>query len=282
MKRRTFIGRHVRLGQTALHTALLAGTGLTLFPLLVMVGMAAKDPAQIYARFWNWPAPIRWENFAFGLRVTVKYLFNSLAVSGATCVLTLVVALFAAYAFSVLRFRGQRSFFAAIIALMMVPGILTLVPLFLTVRQLGLLNSYAGLVWPQVAASLPIAIFLMKHFFDEIPRDLFDTARIDGAREWQILRHVVLPLSMPIVSTVAIINVLGSWNNYVWPLLVVRDEALRTIPLGLAFLDTEFYLRLRPGMSMAAYTMASIPMVLFFLFAMKTFIKGMTSGAIKG
>jgi len=274
--------RRLTPSQLLLHVVLVVGTGLTMFPFAIMLSMAAKDPAQIYARFWNWPRPIRWENFAFGLKVTLKYLFNSALVSGATCVLTIIIAMLAAYAFSVHRFRFQRLLFMAIISLMMVPGILMLVPLFLTVRDLGLLNSYSGLILPQAAGSLAIAIFLMKNFFDQVPRDLFDTARIDGAREWQILTHVVFPLSAPIISTVAIINVLSSWNNYVWPLLVVRDEALRTIPLGLAFLDTEFYLRFKPGMSMATYTVASIPMVVFFLFAMKTFVKGMTSGALKG
>ncbi len=157
-----------------------------------------------------------------------------------------------------------------------------LVPLFLTVRQLGMLNHYSGLILPQVAGSLAMAIFLLKNFFDEIPRDFFDSARIDGAREWQVLQHIVLPMSKPIISTVAIVNVLGSWNNYVWPLLAVRDEALRTIPLGLAFLDTEYYLRFEPGKTMATYAMASVPMVVFFLCAVKTFIKGLAGGAIKG
>jgi ABC-type glycerol-3-phosphate transport system permease component len=275
-------GRTISVSQVCVHLALIAGAFVTMFPFYIMLSMAAKDPAQIYAKFWQLPSPIRWENLLFGLQVTMKYFLNSLLVSGAVCVLTIVVAMLAAYAFGVHRFRGRNLLYAAIISLMMVPGILTLIPLFLTVRKLGMLNHYSGLILPQVAGSLVIAIFLLKNFFAEIPKDLFDSARIDGAQEWQVLWHVVLPLSTPILSTVAILNVLGSWNNYVWPLLVVRDEAMRTIPLGLAFLDTEYYLRLRPGMSMATYAMASVPMVLFFLFAMKTFIKGMVSGAIKG
>lgn len=264
------------------HAALVAGSALTLFPFAVMVSMAAKDPAQIYARFWGLPSPIRWENFVFGGRVTLTYLLNSVIVSGGVCAGTLAVAMLAAYAFSVHRFRGRNALYSAIIVLLMVPGMLLLVPLFLTVRDLGLLNSHGGLILPQIAGSLAIAVFLMRNFFDQLPRDLFDTARIDGAREWQVLGHVVLPLSTPIVSTVAIINVLASWNNYVWPLLVVRDAGLRTIPLGLAFLETEYYLRLRPGAMMATYTMASVPMLLLFLAAMRTFMKGMTQGALKG
>lgn len=270
------------LSQSLLHAALAALAMLSVFPLGVMAMMAAKDPAQLYARFWSFPSPIRWDNFAFGFTVSTKYVLNSVGVSFAVCVGTLLFGMLSAYAFSVLRFRGRNLLYTAVIALMMVPGILMLVPLFLTTRELRLMNSYWGLILPQIAGGLPMAIFLFRNFFEEVPRALFDTARIDGAREWQVLAHIVVPLSLPVVSTVAIINVLGSWNSYIWPLLVVRDEALRTIPLGLAFAETEYYLRLDPGKSMATFTMASIPMVVCFMFAMKTFIKGMSSGAIKG
>ena len=274
--------RHGKVSQGLLHATLGMLALISLFPLVVMVMMAAKDPAQLYARFWSLPSPIRWDNFSFGFVVSMKYVLNSVGVSLAVCVGTLLAGMLTAYAFSVLRFRGQHLLYTAVIALMMVPGILMLVPLFLTTRELGLMNSYWGLILPQIAGSLPMAVFLFRNFFEEVPHALFDTARIDGAREWQVLAHIVVPLSLPIVSTVAIINVLGSWNSYIWPLLVVRDEALRTIPLGLAFAETEYYLRLDPGKSMATFAMASIPMVVCFMFAMKTFIKGMASGAIKG
>ncbi len=270
-----------RIGQFLVNGSLFVASFVTMLPFIVMLNMALKDPAQIYARFWSFPSPIRWANLLFGAKVTLRYIANSLFVSAGVCLLTLAGGLLAAYAFSVHRFPGRRTLYIAVIALMMVPGILMLVPLFLTTRTLGLLNTYAGMILPQAAGSLALAVFLLRGFFDELPRDFFDTARIDGAREWRILAHIVLPLSMPIISTVAIVNILASWNNYVWPLLVVRDASLRTIPLGLAFVDTEFYLRLKPGKMMAAYAMASLPMVVFFLAAMKTFIQGMTSGALK-
>jgi ABC-type glycerol-3-phosphate transport system permease component len=268
--------------QVPAHTALLILVFLSLMPFLMMLLISAKDPAQLFTNFWGLPSPVRWNNYLFGIDVVSQYIANSILVSGATCLLTVAVAAPAAYALSRMRFAGRRMVYMAIIALLMVPGVFMLVPLFLTVRGLGLLNSYPGLILPQVAGSLPIALFLFHGFFADLPRDLFDAARIDGAAEWRVLLHVVVPLSIPIVSTVAILNVLASWNNYLWPLISVRDEALRTLPLGLAFLWTEQDLRFFPGKEMAAYVIGTLPLLICFLFAMRPFMKGLSSGALKG
>lgn len=220
------------LKQILINAIAMALVAVTIFPFLIMLLMAAKDSAQLYARFWAFPNPIRWENFAFGAFVTYRYILNSVTVSAFVCLGTIVCGMFAAYAFSVLRFPGRKLLYASTISLMMVPGILMLVPLFLTVRTLGLLNSYTGLILPQIAGGIAMAVFFFRNYFDTVPKDLFDSARIDGAREWQILLHVVFPLSLPIISTVAVVNILGSWNNYIWPLLVVRDASLRTPSLS--------------------------------------------------
>lgn len=268
--------------QLSLHAILIILAFLSLVPFLVMLLISAKDPAQLFTRFWGLPDPIRWENYLFGWQVVSKYVLNSIVVSAATCAVTIAIAAPAAYATSRMTFFGRRFVYFAIIALLMVPGVFMLVPLFLTVRGLGLLNSYPGLILPQVAGSLPIAIFLFHGFFSDLPNDLFDAARIDGAPEWRVLAHVVVPLSIPIVSTVAVLNVLASWNNYLWPLISVRDEALRTLPLGLAFLWTEQDLRFFPGKEMAAYVIGAVPLLLCFLVAMRPFMKGLSSGALKG
>jgi len=163
----------------------------------------------------------------------------------------------------------------------MIPSALLLVPLFLVCRELGLLDTTLGLVLPQAAGALPLAILLLRSFFEELPRDLFDAARIDGASELRVLWHVVVPLSLPVFSTVAILNLLSSWNNYIWPLLTVQSESLRTLPLGLAFLMFEQDLKFEPGKLMAAYLMASLPLLILFLFLTRPFVKGLTSGALK-
>ena len=269
--------------QWMLHATLVALSLLTLFPLAIMVLLSLKDRAQIYGQFWSLPNPIRWENLADGVGLTLQYIWNSVVVSGGVVVLVVVCGALAAYAFVQLKYPGWRAIYTSIISLLMIPGILVLVPLYLTTRNLNLLNSYTGLILPQVAGFLPFAIFLFKTFFEQLPKDLFDSARIDGASEWTVLASVVVPLSKPIVSTVVVLNLLSSWNNYVWPLVVVRDEALRTIPLGLVFLFTELNLNNypKPGLEMACYLVASLPMLIAFFFAMRTFMQGITSGALK-
>ncbi len=266
-----------------LHLTLVILSILTLFPFLMMALIASKDRVQLYTGFWSLPNPVRWENFIEGARLTAPFVLNSVIVSGAVTLACLAVSILAAYVFSRVRFPGRTLIWSLVIGLLLVPGILVLVPLFLTVRSMGLFNSYAGLVLPQVAAGIPFATFLFKNFFDQLPDDLFGAAAIDGASDLTILRHIVLPLSMPIVSTVAVLILLSSWNNYVWPLVITRDEELRTIPLGLVFLYTDLNLSNfpNPGLEMAAYTMASLPILVLFFLATRTFIQGISNGAIK-
>ncbi|HYD82550.1 MAG TPA: carbohydrate ABC transporter permease [Opitutus sp.] len=267
--------------QWLLHGVLALLALLTAAPFAIMAVMSAKDLGQITLSFWAWPSPFRWENYWFGLRVTVEYLGNSLAVSAAVCALTLVCAALAAHAFNRFRFPGKRGLFGTLLIALMIPSALLLVPLFLVSRELGLLDTWWGLVLPQAAGALPLAILLLRSFFEELPRDLFDAAQIDGASELRVLWHVVVPLSLPVFSTVAILNLLSSWNNYIWPLLTVQSESLRTLPLGLAFLVFEQDLKFEPGKLMAAYLMASLPLLILFLFMTRPFVKGLTSGALK-
>ncbi|MCP4181263.1 MAG: carbohydrate ABC transporter permease [bacterium] len=254
---------------------------IAMFPFAVMVLLSGKSYAQRMYSIWNIPTPVQWGNYLFGLHVTMQYIGNSIIISGAILLITVFVATIAAYAFSRLNFRGKKVSFTLIISLLMVPGILTLIPLFLVVRSLGLLNTYWGIILPQVATSLPVAIYLLKTFFDNVPDDLFAAARVDGAGHFKTMWHILLPLCMPVFSTLAVINVLASWNNYIWVLLCVKDATLRTIPLGLAFIQTEDYLKYKPGLTMAAYLIASLPMVIVFFIALKPFMKGMTQGAVK-
>lgn len=246
-----------------------------------MVLTAAKDPAQIFAKFWHLPDPVRWQNFVLGFKVTAKYILNSVIVSSTVCFLTIVIGSICAYGFSLYHFRGKKILFFLIICLLMVPGILTLVPTFLVVRDLNLINTYWGMILPQLSISLVFPIFLFRTFFEEIPHELFESAQLDGASDKHIIFWIIFPLSAPVISTVAVLNLLATWNNYIWPLLVVNSEQLRTIPLGLAFLEIEQNLVFSPGKMMAAYTMASLPMLICFLAAMKTFLRGLSAGAIK-
>lgn len=266
------IGLHFLLGLIAL---------ATLLPLFVMLLFSLKDFAQTSWSFWSMPSPFHWDNYLFAMTVSSAYILNSLIVSVGACSLALFAAVPAAHAFSALATTTSTRTYAAVVMMLMVPGILLLAPLFLVTRALGMLDSYAGLILPQAATMLPLTIFLLKESFDGIPRDLFEAARMDGAGESRVIMHVVVPMSLPIFSTVCILNLLASWNNYVWPLITIQDPSLRTIPVGLVFLLAEQNLMFEPGKLMAAYAVASVPLVLFFLIAMKPFVKGLAGGALK-
>lgn len=277
---RAWFGR-LSAGDVARHFALAVAALATLLPFFIMLLFSLKDFAQSSWSFWSPPSPWRWENYVFAAKVSGAYVGNSLIVSACACSLALFVAVPAAHAFSAMAAKWSARAYALVVAMLMVPSILLLVPLFLVTRSLGLLDSYLGLILPQAAGMLPLTVFLLKETFDQIPRDLFDAARIDGAGEARVIAHIVAPMSMPIFSSVCILNLLSSWNNYVWPLIVTQSPSLRTIPLGLAFLSTEQNLMFEPGKLMASYAVASIPLVIFFLIAMKPFVRGLASGALK-
>lgn len=254
---------------------------LAMTPFAFMVVSSAKDPAQFYANLWALPSPIRWENYGFAFGAVLPYIINSILVSASAILLTALCGLLAAYSFVFLDLPFKRAFFWAVLVLLMLPGILVLVPLFLVTRQMGLMNTYAGIILPQVAGNLVIAIFLFHSFLEDFPRSLIEAARMEGAGELRVLGHIVLPLSKPIASTVAIITLLSTWNNYIWPLIVVRDELLRPIPLGLAFIMTEHDLQHNPSLLMACYAIASIPLLVCFLVFLRPFLEGLSSGALK-
>ena len=254
---------------------------MTLFPVAIMILMSSKNFAEITASFWALPQQIEWGNYIFGLKVTAQYIVNSVIVSFFVIVLVLVINALAAHSISRIKFTWHKVFFYSILSFMMVPSILMTVPHYIVWRDLGVLNSYIGLIIPVVAGSIPGTLFFMKIFFDQLPKDLYDAASIDGAGELKILRHIVVPLSMPVFSLVTITTLLSTWNDYIWPYLIIKDPGLRTIPIALQFMKTEYFLDYQPGKLIAAYFIASLPMVIVFFAALKPFMKGMTSGAIK-
>jgi ABC-type glycerol-3-phosphate transport system permease component len=207
----------------------------------------------------------------------VRFLVNSALVS-----LTVVganIALNAMAAFALTRtFRGKRTVILLLLSCMMIPFQATIVPAYLITKELGLLNSRLGLALP--LCSTIIGIFVFKGAFDAVPRSLLDAARIDGLPEWRLLDRILLPLSTSALATNVILAFIWSWNNFMWPLIVVRTEQMQTLPLGLStFLS---YLENTTGALYAFCVMVLAPGVLLFLLEQRRFIQGLTSGATKG
>jgi len=251
------------------------------FPLVWMFYSSLKSSREIFASPWSIPSEFLWENFARAWTVGRVGLFgyNSLLVTGGTIFLVLLLASLAAFAFARLSFPGKELPWMMMLAGLAVPSQTAVVPLYQVVKTLGLLNTRTGLVLCYSAWSLPLAIVILRAFFRTVPKNLEDAARLDGCSSFGIFRRVFLPLTTPALGTVAIITGLGAWNEFLLALLFIRDQGLKTLPLGMYFFQgthtTDYPL------VFSALTIASIPMILLFAVGQKHVIGGLTAGAIK-
>jgi len=191
-----------------------------------------------------------------------------------------VFAIGAAYFFARLKMPMSGFLWNAILVLMMMPAIANLVPLFRLLKDMDLLNTISALIIVGASAGQVFAIFVLRSFVADIPQDLFEAAEIDGASHWQQIRVIVLPLAAPIVGTIGVMQFIASWNDFVLPLIIIRDHARLPVMVQLLRMAGE-YIKLW-GPLMAGYTIASIPIIILFIFSMKLFIRGLTEGAIKG
>lgn len=261
------------------HAFLIVAALLTYAPFWIMFTVSFKDQAQFFHGVWQLDFPMHFENYARSASVVGRYIFNSIFVTLTTIVGVVVFSSLAAFAFARYRFPGKGLLFWLIISLLMVPSVLTMVPAFVLVKQMGLLNSHWGLILPGIASNQVFAIFLLRGFMASLPEELFEAARIDGASIFHCYFHIALPLSRPILSVVVITTLLSSWNDFIWPLLIISNDNLRTVPIGLAFFQTQFTTDYGP--LMAGYVISSLPLLLVFVLTSREFIRGLTAGAVK-
>jgi len=225
-----------------------------------------------------------WDDLTRGYRyswgVLRPYMVNTLLVCLTTAAGVVLIGSISGYVFARYRFPGSKALFVGILSLMMIPAVLTLVPSFLLVKQLGLLNSYWVLILPYVAGGQIFAIFLFKGFFEGLPEELFESARLDGAGHFALYWHIVLPLSKQIIAVVAIMNILGTWNNFLWPFITNADPQYHVVSSGLYIMGTSQVAQNYSTM-FAAYLLSSIPLLLLFIYATRPFLRGVASGAFK-
>jgi ABC-type glycerol-3-phosphate transport system permease component len=207
-----------------------------------------------------------------------RYYFNSLFVAAWVTFLTCFTSAMAAFSFARLRWRGRDAVFLLYLATLMVPGVVTMIPNYALMVKLHLLDSYTGLIVP--ASFSAFGTFLLRQFMLTIPRSLDEAASIDGASKWQVFWDVILPLSRPGLITLAIFAFLGNYGSFFWPLVLIKSEHLRTLPIGLLYFDT-IYGR-QTNLIMAASVMAVVPPVILFIFSQKFLVKGIQLGAVKG
>ena len=254
---------------------------LVLMPLIWMVavsfmvpGEAAQFPPPLF------PAHPTLANYRtlFADYGVGRYLANSLLLASLATMLSLLFVVPAGYAFAKLRFKGRDSVFQALVAALVVPGQIGMLPLFLELKAMGLVNSYAGALVPWLAGIF--GIFLVRQFCLSIPTELLEAARIDGASEGMILRRIVLPTLKPVLITLALFVFLGSWNDFMWPLIVLADQHLYTLPVALAALSREHVQD--NELMMAGSVVTTLPVLLLFLALQRHYLDGLLAGSVKG
>ncbi len=271
-----------RWGQLALHAVLICILTLTLAPFVFVITNSMRTNSEMNHAFFGLPKFGRqmFDGYAYAWEVLRPYTLNTMLVCIVTGGGVVLVGSVSAYVFSRCKFKGRDTLFLAVLAFMMIPGVLTLVPSFLWVKKLGLLNSHWVLILPYLAGGQVFAIFLFKSFFDGLPGELFESARMDGAGHLKLYWSVVLPLSKSVIAVVGIVNILGTWNNFLWPFITNSDAKYHVISSGL-YLMNQSNVSSNFATMFAAYVLASIPLLILFLYATKPFMQGVTSGAFK-
>jgi ABC-type glycerol-3-phosphate transport system permease component len=209
-------------------------------------------------------------------------LLNTIIVAALTILIGVTAAALGAYAFSQLRFRGKELLFVLYVALLLVPWTLTLIPLFLTIQKLHFFNTWWALILPYAASAQPLLVLIFRGFFEKIPRELLESARVDGCAERQVLARIVVPLTRPVLLTGAILVMINVWGDYLWPSIVIQDPAKITISAGVQQFVGSLGLNTASGGAVfAAFVLATAPMFVLVGFTMRYFVSGLTEGASK-
>ncbi|HMK38613.1 MAG TPA: carbohydrate ABC transporter permease [Bacteroidota bacterium] len=257
---------------------------LFLIPLLWMLSVSVQDAQGMFARPFHWiPDRPRWENYGAALSTIPfgRYLFNTTVITGSVLALTLASCTVVAYGFSRLRFPGRDFLFALCISTMMLPGQVTMIPLYMAYAKLGWVDTYLPLVVPSLFGS-PFYIFLLRQFFLTIPREYDEAALLDGAGRLRIYWSIVLPLARPAIATVALFCFIGTWNDFFGPLIYLNSPEKATLTLGLNMLKSQVMGSgsVQWHILMAASVLVMLPNILVFFIAQKQFIRGMQFGGL--
>ncbi len=271
------------LRKALIYAVLVAITAVLIVPLVWMVSASLKGNAEILAMPPTWfPKEVQWRNYAevFNRMPFLLYLRNTTLITAMTVIGTVLSSSLVAYSFACLRWPGRDRIFIIVIATMMLPLHVVMIPLFVIFKELHWLNTYKPLIVPAFLGGGAFYIFILRQFFLTIPRELFDAARIDGCSEWRLYWGIAMPLARPALITVAILAFMFSWNDFLGPLIYLSDQAKNTLALGLAMfvgqLQTEW------GVLMAASIIIMVPVVIIFFLFQRYFIQGFTMSGMKG
>lgn len=263
------------------HLILAFFTVVIVYPVVWMIFASFKSNSEIVTNVWGLPQTLQWENYTGAWEsADLGYaLLNSVIVSVGTVLVVTVLAALAGFAFAKFSFRFALTIFLIFVFTMHAPA--PVIPLYVMLVKLGLTDSRIGLILPMAAGGIPLAIFIFRAYFQSMPRELLDAAKVDGCTEFIAFLRVVLPISGPALATVAILQFVGAWNEYFLALILVRSAEMRTIPLAI---QVFFYAwgRTEWEQVFAALSIGSLPMILLYIIMQRQFIQGLTAGSLKG
>ena len=272
--------KKVLLSQILLHLVMAALLFCMIYPLIMAVWCAFKTTQEYEISKFFPTLPLKIVNLSTAFTKIGGYVYNTVAVAVFGVTGSLFIAALASYAFAKMEFPGKSIFFTMVLCLMMIPGVLTLVPQVLLYKQLRLNNTLFAVLLPQLTMAPVGAVFLLTIFFRALPKDLFNAAEIDGAGEFQVFLQMAIPLCMAILITLAIQQINGLWNDYIWPMTIITDYKKLTVSAGLIVEFTSLYSQNMP-VTYAGYLLASMPLLLIFIFGNKFYIQGLVTSSIK-
>jgi raffinose/stachyose/melibiose transport system permease protein len=285
-RRRPMTGKRRRRRRIAARTLLYVTAWIaalaTLVPLLYAVLGGFRDTGQISSSPVGLPDPWVWSNYGDLLTSStfLRQLFNSTLIALVSTLLVVPLAALAAFVFARFAFRGRELFYTIFTLGLLFPVAIAIMPIFIMVRDLGLLDNPLGVALPQAAFGLPMTIIILRPFFHSIPADLQDAAAIDGAGPFRFFWKILLPLSRPVLATVSVLAIVGSWNAFLLPLVVLTDSDQWTLPLGVTNYSQQY--TTDTARVLAFTTLSMVPALVFYAFAERQLIRGLTSGAVKG
>jgi multiple sugar transport system permease protein len=271
------------LGRVAIYAIMMLVAVIIVIPLIWMFSTSLKLKSQLFTQQIYWiPKVITLENYQKILNNPTtpigRWFMNTLFVSTVSTALVLIVDSLAAYAYARLEFPGRKVLFTLLIATLFLPGVMFLVPNFVTVAQLGMLNHFTAIIIPSLAGVF--GVFFMRQFYQTIPRELEEAAYIDGAGVFQAYMQVILPLTRSAMATLAVITFLATWNDYLWALLVLKDRAIQTLQPGLRTLQGAYTSEY--GLMMAGAAIVAIPVLLIYVFLQRYVVQSVATSGLKG
>ncbi|MCK9548838.1 MAG: carbohydrate ABC transporter permease [Desulfomonilia bacterium] len=270
------------IGRTFTHLVLIFFALAVGLPFFWMLTTALKNPVEVatFPPIW-WPKTIKWDNFskAWSTAPFGRFYINSFVTAITGVLLEVSIAALSAYAFACIRFKYRDFFFLVMLAALMIPSQIALIPNYVILSKLKWINTYKGIVIPYVSSVF--GTFLLRQYFLSVPSSLYEAAEIDGLSHFKTLTYIALPLAKPVLGTLVLYIFIGKWNNYLWPLIVTTKQRMRTLPVGLAMVrDAEY--AIGPEHLMAAAIFVLVPVLIVYFFSQRKLIEAIAAGAVKG